>query len=231
MFKEVLKTFSNTTDRTDQKLFQRFSPVTNITAALDRIATEADFAVLESGKFLRYAAKVTYFNGFSSALHVTKECPMTYNVGFVMPIGSPYYERVNTVSSQPCGKFLLGTVNPSFLTILFLQLLRRFQNAGLIDKWLGDIMYEAVIKNPNLKTKVSKSYGLTLNHLKLCFVLVLFGHFFGGVSCFTEKMIDSYKKQKAIKVKLWKERKASRISQLSIKSATPSVLVGDPSDD
>ena len=92
-------------------------------------------------------------------------------------------------------------------------------------------MYEAVLKNPNLKTKVARSYGLTLNHLKLCFVLVLFGHFFGGVSCFIERMIARYKRKKLIRDKLNRERKASRVSQLSIKSATPSILVGDTSED
>jgi len=81
-------------------MFERFTPMTNITAALDRVAKDGDFAVLEGGKFLQYAAKVTYFNGFSSGLHITKECPTTYNVGFVMPIGSPYYDRVNVVGRK-----------------------------------------------------------------------------------------------------------------------------------
>ena len=97
LIQEVLKTFSNTSDKTDQRMFERFFPVTNITEALDRVALDADFAVMEGGKYLQYAAKVTYFNGYSSALHITKECPTTYNVGFVMPIGSPYYDRVNVV--------------------------------------------------------------------------------------------------------------------------------------
>jgi hypothetical protein len=70
-----------------------------MTEALDKVA-EGDFAVLEGRKFLQYASKVTYYNGYSSALHVTKECPTTYNVGFVMPIGSPYFDRVNMVSSD-----------------------------------------------------------------------------------------------------------------------------------
>jgi hypothetical protein len=82
-----LKTFSNSSDKNDEKLFERFTPLTNIRESLDRVAKDGDFAVLDSGKFLRYAANGIYFDGINSQIHVAKECPTTYNVGFVTPIG------------------------------------------------------------------------------------------------------------------------------------------------
>lgn len=78
-------------------MFDRFIEITNMTASLDRVAEEGDFAVLDSGKFLQYAAKGIYFDGRSSAIHIMKECPTRYNVGFAMPIGSPFLDRINEV--------------------------------------------------------------------------------------------------------------------------------------
>lgn len=73
-----MKTFSNTSaastksERDDKLLFDRFVPLTNIRDALDRVANDGDFAVLDSGKFLRYAANGIYFDGINSKIHVAK---------------------------------------------------------------------------------------------------------------------------------------------------------------
>lgn len=97
-YPEVVKTFSNTTDTDDGKLFERYEPVENSTEALERVALKGDFALLDSGKMLRYAEKGIYFDGYSSMIHVTKECPTRFNVGLVMPVGSPFLEKVNEVN-------------------------------------------------------------------------------------------------------------------------------------
>lgn len=96
-YPEVLKTFTNTTSKDDRKLLEKFQVIYNATAALERVAKKGDFAMLDSGKLLKYAEKGKYFNGYSSLIHVTKECPTRYNVGFVMPIGSPFLEKINEV--------------------------------------------------------------------------------------------------------------------------------------
>lgn len=96
-YAEVLKTFSNSSDDIDEDLFERFQVITNTTEALDRVAIKGDFALLDSGKFLKYASVGKYFTGYSSMIHVTKECPTRHNVGIVMPTGSPFLEKVNEV--------------------------------------------------------------------------------------------------------------------------------------
>lgn len=98
-YQEVLKTFSNTSsdDDIDIDFYERFEVVTNATEALDRVALKGDFALLDSGKFLKYASVGKYFTGYSSMIHVAKQCPTRYNVGFVMPIGSPFLAKVNEV--------------------------------------------------------------------------------------------------------------------------------------
>ncbi|CAG7719859.1 unnamed protein product, partial [Allacma fusca] len=141
-FEEVLRTFANSTDRTDKKLIKRFRPIDDVWRALDRVANKADFAVMDSSKLLNYAAKGLYFNGFSSAIHVTRECPTSYNVGFVLPIGSPFYERIN-------------------------HLIHLMQNAGLIHYWLDQIQYHALLTNPSKKKGMRREKGLTIGHLKL----------------------------------------------------------------
>jgi len=92
-----LKTFTNTTERDDQKLFERFEEITNITEALDKVAYKGNYAVLDSSKYLMYAANVKYFDGYNAGFHISKECPTRYNVGFAMPIGSPFLEKINEV--------------------------------------------------------------------------------------------------------------------------------------
>lgn len=100
----------------------------------------------------------------------------------------------------------------------------------MIEKWLSDVVFEAAIKNPNRKSAEARSYGLNLNHLKLCFVLVLFGNFFGFISFCTEHCVSSYQ---AKKKKQREQRKGSRISESTIKSisTSPSIIVTDTNDD
>jgi hypothetical protein len=91
---------------------------------------------------------------------------------------------------------------------------------------LGDVVFEAAIKNPNRKSAEARSYGLNLNHLKLCFVLVLFGNFFGFMSFCMEHCVSRYMRKKALRA-----RKGSKISIKSIVSSQPSIVVTDTKDD
>ncbi|CAL8122620.1 unnamed protein product [Orchesella dallaii] len=205
-YQEVLKTFSNSSDSVDDKLFERFELVTNSTAALERVATKGDFALLDSGKYLRYAEKGIYFNGHSSLIHVTKECPTRYNVGFVMPIGSPFLEKVN-------------------------ELIHHLTNAGLIDKWYRDVIHQAAIKVKSSGRKRRGDRGLDIDDLKLCLVLILCGHFCAFLSCMGEICLDKYRTGELHQVEDF-IRKVSIISGLSSKGLdNPSFVITDTDDD
>jgi hypothetical protein len=60
-------------------MFDRFTEISNITEALDRVSI-GEFAVLDSRKFLLYKSKGVYFDGYSSSIHIMKECASRYNV-------------------------------------------------------------------------------------------------------------------------------------------------------
>ncbi|XP_035704331.1 ionotropic receptor 21a-like isoform X2 [Folsomia candida] len=205
-FIEVLKTFTNTTERkktdtksekSDQKMFDRFVEVTNITEALNRVALDGDFAVLDSGKYLQYASKSMFFDGYSSAIHVMKECPTRFNVGFAVPIGSPFLDRIN-------------------------KLISRFQSSGLIDKWLQDIYHMAALKIPNKERKRKRDRALSLDNMKLCYIIFFCGHFSAFLSLCVEKCITEYQARKGLLLRF-----ARKISIISSQAMTPSFLITD----
>ena len=94
-----------------------FQPVEDIWKSLDRVANKGDFAVMDSSKLLQYAAKGIYFNGFKSAIHVTRECPTFYNVGFALQVGSPLLERINQVSYKIVTVFIFYEKTLAFVTL------------------------------------------------------------------------------------------------------------------
>ncbi|OXA59201.1 hypothetical protein Fcan01_05349 [Folsomia candida] len=206
LYREVLKTFTNTTERkktdtksekSDQKMFDRFVEVTNITEALNRVALDGDFAVLDSGKYLQYASKSMFFDGYSSAIHVMKECPTRFNVGFAVPIGSPFLDRIN-------------------------KLISRFQSSGLIDKWLQDIYHMAALKIPNKERKRKRDRALSLDNMKLCYIIFFCGHFSAFLSLCVEKCITEYQARKGLLLRF-----ARKISIISSQAMTPSFLITD----
>jgi len=71
------------------------------------------------------------------------------------------------------------------------------QNSGLIDKWLQDVFFEAILKNPNKKKKRNRrSHGLSISHLKLSFMLFFGGTFLAFVVLCVENCVFEYKRRK-----------------------------------
>lgn len=183
---------------------------------------------LDSGKFLKYKAKGRYFDGYGSAIHVMKECPTRYNVGFGMPIGSPFLHRINKVSAVLTPKIIRMTDAGSWLIIYFFdlwpQLISRFQSSGLIDKWLNDIYHEAALKIPNKEKKRKWDRALSLDNMKLLYIIFFCGHFSAFLTLLVEKAITEYRARKGELLLL---RLVRKISIISSPTKTPSFLITD----
>lgn len=118
---------------------------------------ENNVAILTSDLTLRYQ-EITNLNAFKTTLHYVKECPQHYNLGYMLPRGSVYYEAINTLVS-------------------------RVHDAGLFGLWLQDLY--AYRKESTLNTSVSvKSENifetsnirmLTYDDLELHFFLLYCG--------------------------------------------------------
>jgi len=70
--------------------------------------------------------------------------------------------------------------------------LSRFQSAGLINKWLGDILFEASLKIPSKDKKRSRERPLSLDNMKLCYLIFFGGHFCAFVAFSCEQLIHFY---------------------------------------
>ncbi|XP_028900401.2 glutamate receptor [Zeugodacus cucurbitae] len=95
---------------------------------------------------------IHYF--ITKKIHKIPECPKSYHIAFVLPSNSPLEKSFNI-------------------------LLLKFVQAGLIDHWIADMMYNAKIKTRNfvgfLDETGDKWKVLTLNDLQLSFYTVICG--------------------------------------------------------
>lgn len=103
-----------------------------------------------------------------------------------------------------------------------MQLISRFQSAGLIDKWLKDILHEAALKSPSKEKKRRRDRALSLDNMKLLFIIFFCGHFFAFISCCVENGIIIYHERKGMLLKLTR-----KISILSFPSKTPAFVITD----
>lgn len=97
----------------------------------------------------------------NKVLHMVKQCPATFPISYVTRLYSPYLGRVN-------------------------ELLLRFLETGLIDKWYTDMLVESERTNEMAVFKKDfslrdKHVSLSLSHCYLIFLFYLMGIFLAGL--------------------------------------------------
>lgn len=140
---------------------------------MDRMIKKKGFASITRKSSVKLD-NVKYFA--SNELFMIPECPKTYTLAYVLPKDSPFAERVNL-------------------------LLLRFLRAGLIDKWVDKMYYQAKLDNikKNRRTASVGAKVLTMGDLQLPFIVLISGGTFGfvvllGEKYLMQKIYSTYKK-------------------------------------
>lgn len=95
--------------------------------------------------------------GYKLLLHMVEECPATYALSYAGRLFSPYLTRINS-------------------------LLLRMQQAGLIEKWYGDMLLRVKVQlGQSVPRRGDEHVKLTLEHLSLTFLGLGIGLFCSSV--------------------------------------------------
>jgi hypothetical protein len=88
-------------------------------------------------------------------------------------------------------------------------------------------LHEAAIKIPAKDKRRKRERALSLDNMKLCYLIFFCGHFFAFVSFCVEKAIEEYQARKGLEILI---RLARRISIISLTAMKPSFLITDTGD-
>ena len=101
-------------------------------------------------------------------LHLVAECPRNYFLAYMVPVHSPYLERINEILFD----------------------IHRF---GFIIKWINDLNFQETLRLMKSFHR-EKSKVLSLDDLRFAFILCIFGNSLGVLILLIEYLISKYKR-------------------------------------
>lgn len=146
----------------DSELFQRIHVISTQRSTKDIVAYDGKIAITRY-----YTVELEDFDYYDKEgnrlLNLVDECPLNYRVSYVTRLHSPYAERVDF-------------------------LLLRLREAGLLNLWFGDMLYEIKTSKTRRKTLDSEKrrIRLSLEYYSLTLLLLFLGLFGSVLTFFVE---------------------------------------------
>lgn len=166
--------FPNDSTGTIKNLNNKMQLIKSDMYAMDIVNTSEKVATITRKSTISLDNSVYFFR---KDLHmIDKECPRNYFLAYMVPVHSPYLERIN-------------------------EILFDVQRFGFIMKWISDLNFRAtLIFTKNLKIS-TKSKVLSLDDLRFPFALCICGNSFAIVILIVEFLIKFAKTQKMSKMR------------------------------
>lgn len=161
--------FPDDSSDTYRSLRRKMKLVSTDTAAMDLVRDSKNVATITRKSTVLLDNSI-YF--MKKQLHIVdKECPKNYFLAYMVPYHSVYLETINEILFD----------------------IHRF---GFILKWINDINYQATLKNMReFKHESTSAKVLSLEDLKLPFLVLLGGNSFGVFIVLLELLINCFTKR------------------------------------
>ncbi|XP_068218796.1 ionotropic receptor 21a-like isoform X2 [Palaemon carinicauda] len=130
-----------------RSLADRYYPVSGTKEGID-LTAQRKYAMMENRQFLEYTIATNFTNQYGEeTLHVMEECFLPFQIGMALPKKAPY--------------------KPNFDNVI-----TKIVEAGLVRKWLRDIIATSQRRGGGIETEDRDGSALTLNNLQGAWLLL-----------------------------------------------------------
>ncbi|XP_066973634.1 ionotropic receptor 21a-like isoform X2 [Macrobrachium rosenbergii] len=166
-FKKMLQ---ESPDPLVQSLADRYHPVSGTKEGI-MLTAQKKYAMMENRQYLEYMIATNFTNKYGEeTLHVMKECFLPFQIGMAIPKKAPY--------------------KPNFDRII-----KKIIEAGLVRKWLKDIITTSQRRGAETETDDRVGGALTLNNLQGAWLLFGSGILIAFLMFILENIVRSLKHQ------------------------------------
>ncbi|KAK9887161.1 hypothetical protein WA026_020612 [Henosepilachna vigintioctopunctata] len=160
-----------------KKLNERIENIYSDVSQLSVILKSKDLAYFERERDAKYYIEANFTNDEGRPLlHVVEECPISYFITYIVPLGSPYIKRIN-------------------------ELIMEFSEAGLIEYWYSS-MVENLIKGKTIhehRVHFEKRRPFSMKDVEFSF-FILYAGLTLSIIVFSLELSARYLKEKFLKI-------------------------------